>query len=110
MEIRTERVQDVTILHAIGRLDSISAPTLEVGLIKVVANEKAVVLDMADMNFVSSAGLRVLLVAAKKCKASGHRLALCGLAPEVRLVFDISGFMALFSIYPGRTEAVAALS
>lgn len=110
MEMNKQRVGTVVVAHAAGRLDSTSAPVLEEWLMKVVEAEAATVLDMADLPYVSSAGLRVLLMAAKKCKSTGHRLALCGLRPEVRMVFDISGFLALFSIHPGRDEAVASLS
>lgn len=110
MEVQVSRQGDVAVAQATGRLDSNSAAAFEDGLMKVVDSEKVIVLDMSGISYVSSAGLRVLLVAAKKCKASSHRLALCGLVPEVRMVFDISGFLALFSIHPDQATAVAALS
>ena len=110
MEVKVTRQGNTAIATAAGRLDSNSASSFEEGLMSVVDGEKAIVLDMSSINYVSSAGLRVLLVAAKKCKSTGHRLALCGLAPEVRMVFDISGFLALFSIYPSQEDAVAAVA
>ena len=58
----------------------------------------------------SSAGLRVFLMLAKQSRAAGGRLALCSLAPEVKEVFDISGFTALFMLLPDRVSGLNALS
>ena len=56
------------------------------------------------------AGLRVFLMLAKQSRAAGGRLALCSLAPEVKEVFDISGFTALFMLLPDRVSGLNALS
>lgn len=109
MDVKTTRRGNAVIVSGVGRLDSNSSAAFEDCLIKVINEEPAVVLDMSGFNYVSSAGLRVLLMAAKKSKAAGHRLALCGLTPEVYTVFDISGFLALFSIFADCGEAVAAV-
>lgn len=109
MNVTTNQLGNATIVAGSGRLDSNSSAAFEERLLKVINETAAVVLDMSGFHYVSSAGLRVLLMAAKKSKAAGHKLALCGLTPEVRMVFDISGFLALFSIYPTREEAVVAL-
>lgn len=110
MEVNITKQGNVVIVSAAGRLDSNSSAVFEERLIKVVETEPAIVLDMSGFNYVSSAGLRILLMAAKKCKAAGRKLALCGLTPEVHMVFDISGFLALFTLYANTAEAVAALS
>ena len=68
-----------------------------------------VVLDMQRVDYVSSAGLRVLLKAAKIARQEGHRLALAGLTPQVQEVFDISGFTAIFTIYESRQRAIESL-
>ena len=109
MEVTTNRLGNVTIVAGSGRLDSNSSPAFEDVLLKVINEAAAVVLDMTGFHYVSSAGLRVLLMAAKKSKSAGNKLALCGLTPEVRMVFEISGFLALFLIYPTPDEAVAAV-
>ena len=67
------------------------------------------VLDLAGLDYVSSAGLRVLLKAAKEARAAGSRFALAGLRPAVREVFEVSGFFAVLTAYPTRAEALAAL-
>lgn len=110
MDVNTTRQGNAVIVSGAGRLDSNSATVFEDRLLKVINEEPSVVLDMAGFNYVSSAGLRVLLMAAKKSKAAGHKLALSGLTPEVHMVFDISGFLALFSIFASTGEAVTAVS
>lgn len=110
MEVNITRQGKVAIASANGRLDSNSATVFEERLTQVIETEPVIVLDMSGLSYVSSAGLRILLMAAKKCKANGRKLALCGLTPEVNMVFDISGFLALFTICANTAEAVATFS
>jgi anti-sigma B factor antagonist len=106
----TEQTRDgALVVQASGRLDSSSAGALEAVLpARVQANDK-VVLNLADVPYVSSAGLRVLLIGAKAARAAGHKLVLAGLSESVREVFDISGFTAIFTIEPDLDSALAAL-
>ncbi len=111
MEVENERVGDVQVVTAHGRLDGIysSAFANRVGEMISGPNPK-ILIDFADIDFVTSAGLRAVLVLMKKAKASGGVFALCGVNPQVREVIDISGFAEIFSIHPGRAEGIAALS
>ena len=110
MDIREETRDGVLLIHAAGRLDSASAGELEAVLpARAQANPK-VVLDLTDTPYVSSAGLRVLLIGAKAARAAGHKLVLTGLAPPVREVFDISGFTSIFTIEADTASALAALA
>lgn len=109
MDIREETRGDVCVVVASGRLDSNSAATLEAVLpARAQANAK-VVLDLSEAPYVSSAGLRVLLIGAKAARAAGHKLVLCGLSPSVREVFDISGFTSIFAIEADVDSALAGL-
>lgn len=110
METEVSRKGSVVIVSAGDRLDSNSSAAFQERLNKVIENEPSIVVDMSRFNYVSSAGLRVLLMAAKQCKAANRKLALCGLQPDVHMVFDISGFLPLFSIFADTNEAVTALS
>jgi anti-anti-sigma factor len=67
---------------------------------------KQLLLDFTELDYVSSAGLRVLLIAAKRVKACQGRLAICALRPDVLEVFEISGFTKIFSLYPTRAQAL----
>lgn len=100
----------VVALAPTGRLDSNTSKAFEDQLLPVVEGGPArVVVDLSGLQYVSSAGLRVFLLAAKRAKASGGRLALAGMSDQIREVFDISGFSAIFAIYRTREEAVAGL-
>ena len=109
MNILEETRDGVCLISASGRLDSGSAGQLEAVLPPRVQSHERVVLDLKDCAYVSSAGLRVLLLGAKAARSTGHRLALCGLSPSVREVFDISGFTALFTLEKDVDSALAAL-
>jgi anti-sigma B factor antagonist len=110
MQIKEETRGGALVLSASGRLDSGSAGELEAVLPpRVQANDK-VVLSLADVPYVSSAGLRVLLIGAKAARAKGHKLVLTGLSDSVREVFDISGFSSIFSIEADVDSALAGLT
>ena len=111
MEIRKEQVGDTYVVTATGRLDGIysSAFANQVGELLTGTNPK-ILIDFTDIDYVSSAGLRALLLLVKKAKGSGSVFALCGLNEQVREVLDISGFTSMFSIHLGRAEGIAALA
>nr|WP_294525152.1 STAS domain-containing protein [uncultured Rhodopila sp.] len=99
-----------TILMPAGRLDTAAAPAFEREMIAATAaGGSRLLIDLANLAYVSSAGLRVFLVAAKRLRAEGGRIALCGLQPQVAEVFDISGFAAIVPVYADRQAALAAL-
>ena len=64
------------------------------------------VLDMAGVEYISSAGLRVVLLLAKRLKQNSGHLVLCGLQPHVHEVFDISGFLAILDVADSRDAAL----
>jgi anti-sigma B factor antagonist len=111
MDIESEQVGGVSVVTAHGRLDGIysSAFANRVGELITGTNPK-ILIDFADIDFVTSAGLRAVLLLMRKAKASGGAFALCGINDQVREVLDISGFAEVFSIHAGRPEGIAALS
>jgi anti-anti-sigma factor len=107
MEIAQEQVGAVSVLAPSGRLDTDSATDLELALQDLIAAEaRHFVLDFSGIGYVSSAGLRVLLMAAKQLEGHKGSLRLCGLNPQVRQVFDIAGFSKLFQIFANRAAAL----
>ena len=109
MDISENSRDGALVITASGRLDSSTAATLEAVLPARVKEQKAVILSLADVPYVSSAGLRVLLIGAKAAKAAGNKLIITGLSPAVREVFDISGFSKIFTIEADVDAGVAAL-
>jgi len=90
-----------------GRLDSSSSGILEKKLLSLMeTGEKNFLIDFSDMDYISSAGLRVLLMAAKKTKPAGGKVVLSALSDNVKEVFDIAGFTSIFTIFATGEEAV----
>jgi anti-anti-sigma factor len=111
MKIQESKKGGVTVMELDGRLDSSTSSQLEKCLISCLqAGEKNLLIDFARVDYISSAGLRVLLMAAKKCKAAGGKVVLSALVSNVKEVFDIAGFTSIFPLFPGQDEALASFN
>jgi anti-anti-sigma factor len=107
MDIRQEQVGGVSVLAPEGRLDTDSASDLELALQDLkTAGAKHFVVDLGEIGYVSSAGLRVLLMLAKQLEGGKGTLRLAGLNAQVKQVFDIAGFTKLFSLFPDKAAAL----
>jgi anti-anti-sigma factor len=109
MDIQTQQTGNATVVAVSGKIDAMTAPTLEssvAGLIK--EGSVCVVLDFGGVDYISSAGLRVILASAKSLKSKAGTLLLANVSGTVREVFDISGFGSVFTIYDSVDAAVAA--
>jgi anti-anti-sigma factor len=101
----------VLVLSPKGRLDSISAPDFEQMVrARLAAGHRRLVIDLGALDYVSSAGLRVLLIAAKILKAERGQIALCRLADSVLEIFRISGFDRIFTILPTIEASVGRIA
>ena len=111
MEIQKERVGDTYVVSANGRLDGIysTAFAKEVAELIIDTNPK-VLIDFAEIDFVTSAGIRAVLLLMKKAEASGVVFALCGVNKQVREVLDVAGLVPVITIYPGRSQGLAVLN
>lgn len=108
MQIGEERVDGALVIAPEGRVDSVSAGELERLVVsRIDGGEKRLVLDLSAVEYISSAGLRVLLMAAKRLKAPPAALVLCGMGPGVRTVLELAGFLPLFAVEAGREQALA---
>jgi anti-anti-sigma factor len=111
MQIVEARHGDVQVLAPEGRIDTTTAGTLEARLGPLLAGAKPrIVIDFSAVEYISSAGLRILLIAAKRVQGTGGGLVLCGMGDAVRQVFRLAGFVPLFTIRDTREDAVAQLA
>lgn len=109
MEIIINKQEDISIVQLNGRLDANTSGDVESKIIPVFdSGEKKIIIDFSRLDYISSAGLRVLLLSAKKSKSLNCDLKLTSLKPHVKEVFDIAGFSSIFSIYETNEEAVKA--
>jgi len=110
MEIGEEKTGATLVVAPAGRLDSVSSGELERRLVgHLDAGERRLVVDLAGVEYISSAGLRVLLLLAKRLKPPAGALVLCGLGPSVRTVLELAGFLPLFVVEPERSQALARI-
>lgn len=98
MIIRTQKNQAETTLFLTGRLDTATAPELDVAITENASGAAHLRLDMSGLEYVSSAGLRVLLAAQKRMTKTGGTLTLCGVGEVVREVLEITGFTDILTI------------
>ena len=107
MDVRDSN--DVKILDFEGNLDTNTSPDAEAKLNDLIENgSQKLLINFGNLNFISSAGLRVLLATAKKLKGTGGNLQICNLNPTVQEVFDISGFGSILKVTSTEEEALSA--
>jgi stage II sporulation protein AA (anti-sigma F factor antagonist) len=108
MDFATKKENGWTIVSIAGRMDAITTPEVEKKLGGLVeSGEKKLVVDLKDLTYVSSAGLRGLLATAKKLKAGQGDIAFANLQGPVRDVFEISGFCSIFKVFDSVAAALA---
>lgn len=111
MEIAERKNEAFVVVAPSGRVDGVTAPELERRLTEIVERgDSRVLLDCENMSYISSAGLRVVLLAAKKCQQGSGKLILCSLQPDCKTAMEISGFLTMLDFYDDAEAAVAAES
>ena len=111
MDITEEKRGDVMLLGIKGRLDASTANELEEKLLASInGGERRLALDCSQLDYISSAGLRVLLLAAKRLGSSNGKIVLFALKDQIKGVFDIAGFSSLFPSFTTQEEALKSLA
>src|SRR5437763_7660145 len=111
MDISTTKDGEILVVGLKGRLDANTAPSLEEKFIGLIdSGEKRFVVEFTELDYISSAGLRVLLMAAKRLKNLSGRIVLASLKDHIKEVFDIAGFSSVLTIYPSEKDAKASFS
>ena len=107
MEMLEARRNDVLVLALKGRLDAVSAPSVRNRLQeRIDQGERRFAVDAAELTYISSSGLRLLLQVTKQLEERSGRLVLCALQEPVKRVLEIAGFISLFSIFSSAEEAI----
>lgn len=113
LELKQTRSADIVVVGVSGRVDHANADQFRTSLWPSLASCKAggdrLVLDLAGLEYISSAGLRVLMLASRDVKTREGTLLVCGLQPVVREIFEISRFNVVFRVLPDQPAAVAEL-
>lgn len=110
MEIDQVKKNNSDVITLSGRLDANTASTLDNVFASIVNNANTkIIVNCEHLDYISSAGLRVLLTAAKELKKHQGKIAICCLNPNVKQVFEISGFTSIFPILNTEEEALATI-
>jgi anti-anti-sigma factor len=97
----------VSVVSVSGRMDATTSADFDKAAKDLLAENRAKILvDLSGLEFVSSAGLRVLLILGKACQTQNKSLAFCGLNPMVQEIFSISSFDSIFKIYADKGAAL----
>jgi anti-anti-sigma factor len=106
LEIRNEIAGGVALYRIAGKLDALTGPDLQTAACCAVeGGNPRIILDMREVTYISSAGLRAIVVTAKHAKAANGGLAIFGLQPAISEVFEIAGLRTLMPIASNETEA-----
>lgn len=106
MDIDVERKNGTLIAQVSGRVDSANAREFEQALSNAIGDDGRVILDLGKLSYISSSGLRVLLLVAKALRNKGAEFGLCSLSDPIREVFEISGFDKIIPIYGSLADVV----
>jgi anti-sigma B factor antagonist len=111
MEITEARNNEILIIGINGRLDTTNYGILENKLMSLMdAGQLRIIMDCSKMDYISSSGLRVFLLALKKATLMKGRFILADLQETIREIFEIAGFTSIFEIYKTREEALSVIS
>jgi len=111
MELAIVQEGAVVSIAVKGRLDSVGSDMLKARISQLIeSGTTRLVIDFGQVAYISSAGFRVLLVAARQTEHTNGALALSGVGGEVRRLFDLAALTEMFTILPDRAQAVAALA
>jgi len=106
MEIKTSLENGVMTIEIIGHLDTMTAPVYEKKMLELIAGNQQFIADCTQLDYISSGGLRVLLMTLKNVTNKGGKLVLCGLQEPVLEVFKICRFDNLFAMAADKQSAL----
>ena len=111
MEISTENRDGALIARAVGRIDGANARDFEAAVQSAIHEcEDPVIIDCEGLSYISSAGLRAILLIAKTLGKRKVKFALCSLSEPIAEIFQISGFDQIISTHSSQADALAAVS
>ena len=107
MEISTSKADSVTIIRLAGDLDTNTSGPAQDSINEIIdGGADDILINLEDVGFVSSAGLRVFLATAKRLGAASGKLRISNLNETVHEVFEISGFISILSVFPTQEDAL----
>jgi len=115
MNFSAKQIADVTLINITGRIDHKTVKDFETALMPFLeppntASHTTIVINFKALDFITSAGLRMLMIAAKTCRQQGREIAVANLQPIVAEIFSISRFDLVLKVFPSVGTALQQLS
>jgi len=115
MEFSSQQIGDVTLIRVSGRIDHKSVKDFEIALMPFLETpdpgaDAAIIMDLEGLEFLTSAGLRMLMIAAKTCKKQKRAIGVAALQPVVQEIFTISRFDLVLKVFPTVQDALETFS
>ena len=109
LSLETDNTREISVMKVKGRVDSETAPELDDALTKLLQeNRNQIVLNLQDVDYISSAGLRAVVKAYQAAKKSGGDVRLASVSTPVEVILRTVGMMQMLQMYPTEQDAVAA--
>ena len=110
LELQADQIEGVLMISVVGRIDGMNAQEFHENLDKEISDsDSPVVLDLEKLSYISSAGLRSILLVAKTLQGRKTRFMLCSLPGSIKEIFEIAGFDKIINVVESRSDAVAAI-
>lgn len=110
MDINVRTQNDIHIICVEGNIDSKTAPELQQKIVEATHDANKIIIDMSKVEFVSSAGLRVLLMVYRQIKTNNGIVVLVGVSEEIKEVMSMTGFINFFKLFESIDQSLCAFN
>jgi anti-sigma B factor antagonist len=110
VQVNTRAHDGASVIHLEGTIDGSSAPTAQSGIVPLIEPGCRLVLDLSGVDFMSSAGLRLMLLVFRQVSAAGGKVAMIGLSEEIRDTMSLTGFLDFFTTAESEDAALLAVA
>ena len=111
LELQADQIEGILIISVAGRIDGMNAQEFHENLDKEIgSSDNPVVLDLEKLSYISSAGLRSILLIAKTLQGRKTRFMLCSLPGPIKEIFEIAGFDKIINVLESRSDAIATIT
>ncbi len=110
MDIQFEREGNILMAAVSGRIDGGNAREFAESIDRSsLQDDRAMILDLAELDYINSEGLQAIVITAKRCASGNSGFALCSLSEQIMDVFEVCGFARILSIFPDKADALASV-
>ena len=111
VELQADQIEGILVISVAGRIDGLNAQEFHDNLDREISgSDNPVVLDLEKLSYISSAGLRSILLIAKTLQGRNTRFILCSLPDPIKEIFEIAGFDKIINVLESRSDAIAAIA